>query len=180
MQNIPTIIRTHIKNHKRLELLERTIVSWHDKQLYDLGELYIIDDTSPLQDELLDLLRNFQIKYKRSNNTPDTKNGLYESLKIDDGWNEIRKDSSVLCTVDDIVFGNGFKERIIKFLEEEESQLENFGMMGLFACYGPEFRINNRYKDLHLFNFPLDKFYGANCHIYSKQNLILFAVMIYG
>jgi hypothetical protein len=57
-----TIIRTHVKNESRLQLLKRTIQSAVDKKLNEIGDIYIVDDQSPMQKEVIDLVRVVKIK----------------------------------------------------------------------------------------------------------------------
>lgn len=171
MKLLNTIIRTHVKNELRLQVLERTILSWYDKELYSLGDLFIVDDQSPLEREIINLIENINnkklpgnpITYFRTQGQGDTKNGLYWSLKVQENY-------PVLCCVDDMVFGKGIKERLIHLIDNELLLIgENYGMIGTFACYEQATRNPNRYNKEDLWIVPIDIFYATVCHVFSEK-----------
>lgn len=163
MPKLNTVVRCHIKNEERLNTLERLIVSWKDKQLNKLGDLYILDDHSPLKEEVVKLTQKHNIIYKEADGYGDTKNGLVESLKLS-------PNEPVLCCVDDMVFGQGSLERFTKFLLEEEPVLpENYGMFGSFACYQDHTRNTLKIENEDYWHIPNNIIYALVCHVFSPK-----------
>lgn len=159
--HLDCVIRTHVKNEQRLDTLARMMQSWHDKNLGDLGELYIADDGSPLMDEVGELCAKYDAYYYRCGGTPDTKNGLSESLLLAPKY-------PVLCCVDDAVFGNGIKDRLILLLEEELPKLDKWGIVGMFACYEDGTRNQNKVMGTNLWQVPNQILYALVGHVFSE------------
>lgn len=158
-----TIIRCHIKNDQRLQTLERTLKSFYDKKMDELGQLYIVDDQSPMSAFVMGLAAKYNAIYKKTEGDPDTKNGLYWSLKVQD------KFPALLC-VDDMVFGEGTKERFEKMLNEEIPQLPiNYGIIGTFACYENPTRIMNKVQGTDLWKWPYDIYYATVAALFSEN-----------
>lgn len=161
-----TIIRTYVPNEERFELLLRSIASWHDKQLFDLGSLIIADDLSPIKyaEKVKRFCLDNKIEYGYANfGIPDTKNGLYWSFKM-------AKSFPVLCCVDDLVFGKKIKEKIIEIQTNCIPILENdnipWACIGMFSCY--QRNVRTFYKSSGLWNIPNDALYALVCHIFSE------------
>lgn len=159
---IDTIIRTHVKNQERFELLQRSVDSWFSHDLNSLGSLTIVNDQSP--DSGSDMIQSFcednNIKYILTSGKPDTKNGLYYSLKE-------MQDKPALCCVDDLIFGKGIKEKLEYLVNEEYKNLSHirWGMIGMFACYPKDIR--HVYQDTGLWNIPNHILYALISHIFS-------------
>lgn len=162
---INTVIRTHVKNKERLSTLERMVQSWIDKQLYDLGTLTIVDDGSPMREELVRLVGKYQINYFPTYYAPDTKNGLAYSLLP---FITLKKGPR-LCCVDDAVFGKGIKDRLILLLEEELPKLDRWGIVGMFACYEDLTRNHNKVQGTDLWEVPNDILYALVGHVFSED-----------
>jgi hypothetical protein len=155
------VIRTHIKNIERLNLLEKTINSVIDKQLTDLGELKIFDNSSPMKQEVMELCGKYKISYNTNNYPSDTKGGLYSSLNLATTY-------PILCTVDDMIVGKNTKEEIIRILNNDIPQLDtSWGCIGMFACYPKNIR--NLYQNTNLWNISTKALYALICHLYSKK-----------
>jgi hypothetical protein len=160
---VNTVIRTHIKNEKRLETLERTILSWRDKHLDDLGELYLVDDTSPMRLHVKELAVKYGANYYLCTGEPDTKNGLYHSLKCQNSY-------PVLCCVDDMVFGEGTKQRLTEILNTEYPLIKKTaGCIGMFACYETPTREINKVNNTELWNIPNEILYALVCHLFTPK-----------
>ncbi len=162
MTKLNTVLRTHIKNTQRLEVLKKTIKSWYAQEMNFLGDLYIVDDQSPMQNEVIHLVNRYNAHYLRTTGEGDTKNGLYWSLRVQNQW-------PVLCCVDDMVFGKGSRERFEKIISSEIPELGKFGMFGSFACYENNTRDFNRIIGTDYWKVPIDILYGLVCHIYSRE-----------
>lgn len=157
-----TVIRCHIKNIDRLSLLERSILSWQTKGLSKVGELHIVDDHSPMNEEVKALCAKHNIQYHAAEGYADTKNGLVESLKYANG-------GPIMCCVDDLVFGKGTVERVESILTNDIPNISEFkyGMIGMFACYGDNTRNELHLEGEDLWIIPNDIIYALVCHIYS-------------
>lgn len=163
MNNIlDTVVRCHVKNDDRLKTLERLILSWKDKQLNELGNLYLLDDHSPMNKEVEELAKKHEVIYKVAEGYGDTKNGLVESLKLS-------PDRPVLCCVDDMVFGKGIKERILSIFEQDLPVVQNWGMFGLFACYQDHTRNTLKENNIDSWYIPNEIIYALVCHIFSPN-----------
>lgn len=162
-----TIVRCYIQNQKRLNTLEREIISWKEKGMNDLGELFILDDISPMQEELKSLASKYKLEYRLADPPSDTKNGLYWSLR----WNtELGNQFPVLCTVDDIVFGQGAKERVRKILTEEIPVIgDEYATIGLFACYENPTRSLHAIAGTDLWSVPIPILYALTAHLFSER-----------
>lgn len=158
-----TIIRTHVKNDERLKTLERELKSWYDKEMYQLGDLFIVDDGSPCGEDVNRLALVYNAHYSKTQGEPDTKNGLYWSLKVQD------KFPALLC-VDDAVFGKGIVDRL-KELENRELSIlgSNWGIVGLFACYEDNTRKPNRVIGADLWEVKPIILYALVSHVFSKN-----------
>jgi hypothetical protein len=157
-----TVFRTHVKDTTRLELFERSLASWYDKGLDQLGNLYIVDDQSPMQDEVVDLAIKYKALYTRTHGHPDMKNSLYESLNV-------QKEYPVLCCVDDMVFGKGVLERIRQIEQVDIPALKMYSTIGLFACYQKPTRDELKIRGLDLWQIPHALLYALVAHIYSAE-----------
>jgi hypothetical protein len=157
-----TVIRAHIKNDRRLDDLREEIISWNRNKLYKLGDLYIVDDGSPMRHELMDLCRNFEAIYVKADGIPDTKNGLYASLKA-------QQEFPVFCCVDDAIFGKGILSRLEYFLEQEQSLIPDYGLVGTFACYEDATRNQNKVLGTNLWEIHSSILYALVGHIFSKS-----------
>jgi hypothetical protein len=162
MKKCNTVVRCHIKNEERLSTLERLIVSWKDKQLNKLGDLYLLDDHSPLKGDVVKLATKHNVFYKEAAGYGDTKNGLVESLKL-------FPNEPVLCCVDDMVFGKGSLERFEHFLNIEEPVIGPYGMFGFFACYTDQTRNLLQTPGEDYWCIPNNIIYALVCHIFSPQ-----------
>lgn len=160
-----TVVRCHIKNTTRLKSLEGCIQSWQDKKLGDLGKLYLVDDQSPMEEEVVTLSKEYCVEYFRTPGPPDTKGGLYWSLKIQQSF-------PVLCCVDDMIFGKGSLEMFKAVLEQDVDKLpKNWGMIGTFACYESGTRNSNLIHNTktNLWNIKNEILYALVCHIFSPH-----------
>jgi len=157
---IDTMIRCHVKTEARYLLFLKSVDSWYDKQLNELGDLIIIDDQSPneFEEKIRNLCSSKNIKYIRTEYTASTINGLYHSLKYAQTF-------PVLCCVDDVIFGAGIKDELIRIIKDCIPNLNNWASIGLFTCY--EGRQN--YKELGLWNIPNSILYALVCNIFSKD-----------
>lgn len=156
-----TVIRTHVKNEKRLQLLERTILSALDKKLDAFGNIYVLDDGSPMGDAILKKCLDLGVQYVPAVLKPgDTKNGLAESLSLDT-WNK-----PIFCVCDDVVFGKGIFEEIDHIMTNEVQNLPDCGMISLFACYNRGLLVN---EHSHLWEYPIRAFYAGVAVIYSPR-----------
>ena len=73
------IIRTHVKNEERLQLLKQSIVS---AQSQDFKDIVIVDDQSPLKEKVKELVKSLNVSdYVLTEGKPDTKNGFYYSYR---------------------------------------------------------------------------------------------------
>lgn len=162
MSKIPLVIRAHIRDSARLPVTERTLRSALDKNLPDICDITVLDDSSPLGDGLCRLCEILEIKYKKAGGSPSTINGLMESLKLADG--------NMVCCVDDIVFGKGTKEILTDIWERMLPHLDNhgvsWGLLGLSLCY--DRRIDSVLYGLPLFELvPTSLVYALMFHFYS-------------
>jgi len=155
-----TVIRTHVKNKERLNLLERTIVSCLEKNLYDLGEIKIVNDNSPLTNDVHTLCNKYSLKCHDTIYAPDTKNGLFESLRISNNF-------PVLCLVDDCVLGNNIKNILIDLLESQIHRLDKVGCVGFFAGYNKNSR--NPYNYSNFWHIPNQALYALVCHLFYED-----------
>lgn len=76
------IIRTHVKVPQRLETLRATILS---ARRAAFSTIMVIDDQSPLAEQVQALTEELDCAYVMTAGTPGTKNGLYWSLVHDAG-----------------------------------------------------------------------------------------------
>lgn len=160
-----TYIRCHVKNKERLATLEREFISWNDKGMSQLGDLYVIDDNSPMGADVKILCRDYWIKSLiPAGGEPDTKNGLYQSLKAS---REISGNNESLFCVDDAVFGVGIVDRLVKYSMKEHYIIPNRGLVGLFACYESPTRTPNMVHDTDLWVVPIEILYALVAHIFS-------------
>lgn len=157
-----TVIRAHIKNADRLAGLEREIISWKDKKMDFLGELVVVDDGSSMQEEVITLCRRHDIYYALAGGTPDTKNGLYWSLKVQTAF-------PVFCCVDDAVFGQGITNRLKYLVEHELNKISDYGLVGTFACYEEKTRNPNKLPDADLWEIKNDILYALVGHVFSER-----------
>lgn len=157
-----TVMRCHIKNDERLATLERSIKSWYDKNLDAFGKLYLVDDGSPCQEDVESIAEKYKAEYFRTKGEPDTKNGLYWSLKVQDEF-------PVLCCVDDVVFGKGIENRVDEFFVREINIINEFGIVGLFACYEDRTRNPNQIYGTDLWYIHPDILYALVAHIFSEN-----------
>lgn len=159
---LDTVIRTYVKNQRRLDDLHRMMRSWLDKRLHDLGNLYILDDFSPMSVEVYNLVEDFGAIYFGANGISDTKNGLAKSF-------EVTSTRPLLCCVDDAVFGNGIKDRLVLMLEEEIPQLgDDWGIIGTFACYEEQTRNPSKVRGTRLWEVPNNILYALVGHVFSE------------
>jgi hypothetical protein len=157
-----TIIRCHVKNNLRLDNLERELISWREKGLESLGGLFIVDDGSPMWEDVKRLAGKYGAEYIKAVGVPDTKNGLYNSLKIATNF-------PVFCCVDDAVFGAGITERLNLLLGTELYKIPEYGMVGLFACYEDGTRNPNRIPDTDLWKVDPNILYALVGHVFSER-----------
>jgi hypothetical protein len=158
---IDTVIRTHVRNEKRLELLKRTIQSAKDKKLYTLGGIYVLDDGSPLKDRVRSLCYEMDVDYIPATLKPgDTKNGLAESLAVGN-WT-----APVFAVCDDVVFGRDILEELNHIVLHELPLLPDCGMVSLFACYS---RMKQPHADSHLWEYPVHAFYAGIAVVYTPK-----------
>jgi len=157
-----TVMRCHIKNDERLAILERSIKSWYDKNIDAFGKLYLVDDGSPCQEEVESIAEKYKAEYFRTKGEPDTKNGLYWSLKV-------QNEFPVLCCVDDVVFGKGLYERIDRIFNRDIPIIGKFGIIGLFACYEDLTRNPNRVHGTGLWYISPSILYALVAHIFSES-----------
>jgi len=159
-----TIIRCHVKNPQRLEGLQRELQSWFDKKMFELGDIYVIDDNSPMREEVKDLCKLAGVtEFIPAKGKPDTKNGLYYSLLANRDWSI----NEALFCVDDAVFGSGITERLKKYMVEEKIHIPNRGLVGLFACYEDLTREPNRIENTDLWQIPTNILYALVAHVFS-------------
>lgn len=158
-----TIIRAHVKNEKRLETLKREIESWKDKRMLMLGMIYVVDDNSPLALDVEMLCREYSVEYVKAEGKPDTKNGLYNSLKL----SSMVGNSEDLFCVDDAVFGQGIVNQLLKYRQHDRYLIPNRGTVGLFACYENQTRNPCHVEETDLWGIPLDILYGLVAHVFS-------------
>jgi hypothetical protein len=157
-----TVFRTHIKNQQRLETFERTLKSWYQKKLDQLGNLYVIDDQSPMEEEVINLANKYDALYTRTLGDADTKNGLYWSLKVQDKF-------PVLCCVDDMVFGQDTLARIKQIEEVDIPTIGRYSTIGLFACYQEATRTKFKIEGLELWQIPHSLLYALVAHVFSGE-----------
>lgn len=159
-----TIIRAHIKNEERLSGLRRELESWHRKGLSVLGDLYIVDDGSPMRREVEELADLYDANYRRASGNPDTKNGLAESLRV-----QLESGKPCLHCVDDAVFGDGILQRLIDLTHIEEPKLGDYSTIGLFACYEEGTRNANKLPNVDLWKIDHKILYALVSHIFSMK-----------
>lgn len=161
-----TFIRCHVKNQLRLNLLQRTIDSLKNHGLDTIGKLYLVDDSSPLESEVCNFAISNKLEYYRSKNNPDTKNGLYESLKL---AKQNNCKFPILCTVDDMVVGDG----ILDILNDLQNFKDEYGTFGLFSIYTFYFRILSRIKfsNIDVWKVPVERnmLFCLVCHLFSDK-----------
>jgi hypothetical protein len=153
--------RTHVKNEKRLALLDRTLKSCAAQGIDSLGPVFVVDDGSPMKDEVKTLTQKYRYNYKPAILAPgDTKNGLAESLNLEPG-------SPCLACVDDIVFGKGsldiIRDALLHGIPSLESRGIPWGLISSFACYDRQTPIG----DSNLWLYPTQLFYAAVCCLYN-------------
>jgi len=76
------IIRTHVKHQGRLQILRDTIIS---ARAAGFSKILVVDDQSPFRGLVALTSISEGCWYFLTTGTPGTKNGLYWSLKMDDG-----------------------------------------------------------------------------------------------
>lgn len=157
-----TIIRCHVKNQRRLDELERELKSCEDKNLNILGDVFVVDDDSPMHEEVETLCYRNEVNYIRAGGIPDTKNGLYWSLKYADRF-------PVFLCVDDAVFGTGIAERLLHLEKYELNKIPDYGFVGTFACYEDSTRIHNKVPDTDLWHYPTNIIYALVGHVFSER-----------
>lgn len=156
------VIRCHIRNDKRLALMKRTIDSYINKQLNNDYQLHVMDDASPMQEEVVKLCSQYPIVYHRSGGKNCTINGLVESFRLADPG-EI-----IACGTEDIVFGKGVKARMRKLLKHEIPYIgDNWGFIGVFACYPHNVRQQNKVAHTDLWRYQWPIIYALNFDLYS-------------
>jgi hypothetical protein len=156
------VVRTHVKNQQRLDLLNRTLQSILDKDIDRLGLVHVLDDNSPMREEVRQSAITHNALYRHAENSPgSTKNGLGESLALGD------MDKPILCLCDDIVFGKGSLDILRRYMDSDIPILEwnhiPWGMISLFASYGRgRFILNTDFWE-----YPIPHFYAGLAVIYS-------------
>lgn len=158
------VVRTHVKNQQRWDLLKRTLRSVIDKKINLMGKLYILDDNSPMALDVEKTASDYGAIYVPAKNHPgDTKNGLGESLAIGD------MGEPILCVCDDIVFGKDSSSIIMKYLDIDIPMLEcagiKWGMISLFASYGRGPLV----LGTDFWEYPIPAFYAGLAVIYSPM-----------
>lgn len=156
-------IRTHVKNQKRLGLLQRTLGSCRATGIDNIGPVFVVDDGSPMAYEVEKLTKSFGYNYKPAVVQPgDTKNGLAESLNLEPGH-------ICLACADDIVFGKDSLFLLASAVNQDIPALEArgipWGFVSSFACYDRPIK----FGDTSLWQYPLPLFYAAVCCLYSPQ-----------
>lgn len=152
------IIRTHIKNEERLKLLKQSIES---AQSQDFKDIIIVDDQSPLQEKVKDLVKSLDVTdYVLTEGKPDTKNGFYYSLKQ-------MKGIPAILAVDDFICSKYLRKEFNCVVEDIAEIKDIYGCIGFFACYPSEIRA--RYKNTNLWNINIDALYALLFHIISPQ-----------
>lgn len=157
-----TVIRCHVKNKRRLDDLERELSSAYDKSLNILGEISVVDDGSPMHAEVENICYKKGVNYLRAGGSPDTKNGLYYSLKY-------AKNFPVFLCVDDAVFGKGISERLLYLENYELNKIPEYGFVGTFACYEDATRKPNIVDDTSLWYYPTNIIYALVGHVFSER-----------
>lgn len=159
-----TIIRTHVKNEARLNLLARTIESALNKGLEDLGSILVADDHSPLGDKVRRLCEAMAVEYHGSMGLKgSTKNGLVSSFRLARGL----QGREVLHVCDDIVFGKGTKEFLQTLFQYPVPA--DWWMISLFAAYPQHVRNQNQVFQTPLWRYPTDSFYAGLAVIYHED-----------
>jgi hypothetical protein len=157
-----TVIRCHIKNKERLDIAERTFISFIDK---GIDNVHIMDDGSPLQNDVRKLCKDVGFTYHRAGGDPHTINGLVESLKL------APEGEKIFCCVDDIVLGKGaawvLEQIQIKEIPALEAMNIPWATIGIFACYPKAVR--KIYPGTLLWNMDWQILYALNSHIYSPE-----------
>lgn len=157
------VIRTHVKDASRLQLLERTIQSSLRVGL----KPHVVDDFSPMVTEVEKLCIDLKVEFNRAKGISHTINGLVESFY------QFYSVEPVLCTVDDMVFGKGAGEVIQRIEHEIIPKLpDNWGLVGMFACY--EGRTPSKHHP-ELWHLKTDALYALVCHVFSAK--LQFAAM---
>lgn len=160
-----TIIRTHVNNNTRLNLLEREIISWFDKQLNTIGRLFIVDDFSSMHEEVRNLCLKYSVEYKRAHGISTTINGLVESLKLE---RELNDSVPALHCVDDAVFGIETKSAVLNLVNQLPF-VTPYGTIGLFACYPKDIRDKYKVANTGLWKIDSNLLYALVSHIYSPE-----------
>lgn len=158
------IIRSHARDMERIKLLDRTLNSLFTQEMNTLGNVFIVDNNSPLHEEVRAVVRSYSIGGVFTKSDPDTKGGLYQSMLLNGD------DPSLHC-VDDFVFGKGSKSVFLNLLFHDIPEIEKqgikWGAVGTFACYLKEFREPHLIPGTLLWDFPLRAFYSLLCHVYN-------------
>ena len=160
-----TYIRTHVKNDTRFKILRQTVESCFDKRINELGDIYIVNDSSPApyDEKVRELAYELKTGYIRSFTPPDTKNGLFESLSH---FYQNTSDPFCLCCVDDMVFGKGSLDRIREICDKDIPRLgNNWATIGMFACY----ETRPRYLTTSLWNISTSILYALVCHMFNRE-----------
>jgi hypothetical protein len=120
----------------------------------------VLDDASPLKEDVKSLCDSLGVKYVPATLKPgDTKNGLAESLSLAP-WDE-----PIFAVCDDAVFGRGIVEEIQHIMKEEVPPIQgNWGMISLFACYARNAPLR---EGSHLWEYLIRAFYAGIAVIYS-------------
>lgn len=157
------VFRTHVKNQRRLDLLQRTLNSCRREGIDNFGPVFVVDDGSPWAEKVKELTLSYGYNYKPSVIQPgDTKNGLAESLNLEPG-------KICLSCTDDMVFGKGSASLLMDAYNKDIPALETrgipWGFVSSFACYDRPIKFGNT----SLWQYPLPLFYAAECCFFSPQ-----------
>lgn len=129
------IIRTHVRNPQRLELLKNTIRS---ARRVGIHRVMVIDDQSPLMVDVRVLCAEEKCEYLLTKGTPGTKNGLYWSLRMDEGSDLHLCDDAELSPTD----------------WQAVPASPDWWLLSYFACY-------NRDTNRTWWWYPVSTFYAA-------------------
>jgi len=161
------VLRTHIKDADRLNLLDRSLHSLFTKGIDKLGSVCLLDDNSPNMEVLQMQSLYHPLDYVRTPGPNGTKEGLVKSIRH---FGSIK--DPVLYCVDDLVFSSKAKDVLVNLAMNDIEEIKayiDYGLIGLFACYTEDVRAELKIKHLDYWKVPWNISYAYVCHIFSPK-----------
>lgn len=123
-----SVIRCYVKDQNRLNLLEKTIQSCLKQHLNDLGPITIVDDGSPLKNNVKELANKYNVNYLCPEEYKSSTNqGLCNALKA------FKNEPYTLQLTDDVILCKDFNLILNKLLKYQLTSLGSYGIITMFC-----------------------------------------------